>query len=112
MNHIFKKQLRILLLVFFDNLLVYNKTWEEHLKHVDVILTIMEEHSLFSKKVKCEFGLIKILYLVQVIGVEGVNEHQDKIQNIIDWPTHRTLIDLRGFFGIFLYYRNFVKGIS
>jgi hypothetical protein len=43
MNHLFNKQLRKHLLVFFDDLLLYNKTWEEHLRHVDQILSIMEE---------------------------------------------------------------------
>jgi hypothetical protein len=44
MNHVFNKQLRKHLLVFFDDLLIYNKTWEEHLWHMDQILSIMEEH--------------------------------------------------------------------
>jgi hypothetical protein len=56
MNHIFNKQLRKFLLVFFDDILIYNKTWEEHLKHVDKILTIMEEWMLFSKEENYEFG--------------------------------------------------------
>jgi hypothetical protein len=57
MNHVFNKQLRKHLLVFFDDLLIYNKTWEEHLRHVDQILSIMEEQSLYSKESKCEFGM-------------------------------------------------------
>jgi hypothetical protein len=43
MNHVFNKKLRKCLLVFFDDLLIYNKTWEEHLKHVDHILSKMED---------------------------------------------------------------------
>jgi hypothetical protein len=43
MNHVFKKQLRKHLLVFFYDFLIYSKTWEEHLRHVDQILSIMEE---------------------------------------------------------------------
>jgi hypothetical protein len=43
MNHVFNKQLRKYLLVFFDDLLIYNMTWEDHLRHVDEILGIMEE---------------------------------------------------------------------
>jgi hypothetical protein len=35
MNHVFNKQLRKHVLVFFDDLLIYSKTWEEHLQHVD-----------------------------------------------------------------------------
>jgi hypothetical protein len=65
--------------VFFNDILIYNKTWEEDMKHVDEIITIMEEWSLFSKEEKCEFGLTKILYLGHVIGVEGVKVHQDNI---------------------------------
>ena len=79
MNHIFNKQLRKLLLVLFDDILIYNRTWDEHLNHVDEILTIMEEQSLFSKEKKCEFGLKNILYLGHMIGVEGVKVHQEKI---------------------------------
>jgi hypothetical protein len=44
MNQVFNKQLRKHLLVFFDDLLIYSKTWEEHLQHMEQILTIMEDH--------------------------------------------------------------------
>jgi hypothetical protein len=94
MNHIFNKQLRRFLLVLFDDLLIYSKMWREHLGHVDEILTIMEEHSLFSKEAKCEFGLMEILYLGHIIGVEGVKVHQENIQGILDWPAPRLIIEL------------------
>jgi hypothetical protein len=42
MNHIFRDQLRKSVLVFFDDILVYNKTWQEHLRHLDEVLDIME----------------------------------------------------------------------
>ena len=56
-NHIFNKQLRKFLLVFFDDILIYSKTWKEHLKHLDEVLGIMKYESLFAKKSKCEFGM-------------------------------------------------------
>jgi hypothetical protein len=43
MNHTFKKQLQKFLLVFFDDILIYNKTWEEHLQHLDEVLGILGE---------------------------------------------------------------------
>jgi hypothetical protein len=57
MNHVFNKQLRKLLLVFFDDLLIYSKTWEEHLQHLEKILAIREGQSLYVKETKCEFGM-------------------------------------------------------
>jgi len=112
MNHIFKKQLRKFLLVFFDDLLIYIRTWEEHMRHLDEILGIMEEHSLYANASKCEFGLTEILYLGHVISAQGVQVHQEKIQAILDWPPPKSLTELRGIFGLFQYYRRFVKGFS
>ena len=72
MNHTFRAQLRKYLLVFFDDILIYNKTWEEHLKHLDEVLRILEEHSLYAKMSKCEFGMKEMLYLGHIIKAEGV----------------------------------------
>jgi hypothetical protein len=112
MNHIFNRQLRKFLLVFFDDILIYNRTWEEHLRHLDEVLSIMQSQSLYAKESKCEFGMTKILYLGHIINAQGVQVHQENIQAILDWPTPRTLTELRGFFGLCSYYRRFVKGFS
>jgi hypothetical protein len=112
MNHVFNKKLRKNLLVFFDDLLIYSRTWEQHIQHVEQILAIMEDQSLYAKESKCEFGMIEVLYLRHIIGVKGVHVHQEKIQAILDWTTPKTLIELKGFLGICCYYRRFVKGFS
>lgn len=104
MNHIFNKQLRKFLLVFFDDILIYSKTWEEHLRHIDEILGIMESQFLYAKASKCEFGMTEILYLGHMISAKGVA--------FLDWPPSQNLSDLRGFFGLCSYYRRFVKGFS
>jgi hypothetical protein len=54
----------------------------------------------------------KVLYLGHIIGAKGVHVHQEKIHSIIDWPTPKTLTELKGFLGICSYYRNFIKGFS
>ena len=41
MNNIFHKQLRKFVLVFFDDILIYNKTWKEHLHNLEEVLKIM-----------------------------------------------------------------------
>jgi uncharacterized Fe-S cluster protein YjdI len=76
---------------------------------VDQILSIMEEQSLYAKESKCEFGMTEVLYLGHA---KGVQVHQEKITTIIEWPTMKTLTELRGFLGICTYYRKFVKGFS
>ena len=66
-------------MVFFDDILIYIRTWEEHLQHLDEVLGLLEENFLFAKESKCEFGLTEILYLGHVIRANGVKVHQEKI---------------------------------
>jgi hypothetical protein len=41
MNHIFRGKLRKYLLVFFDDILIYNRMWDEHLAHLEEVLGIV-----------------------------------------------------------------------
>ena len=57
MNRIFCKHLRRFVLVFFDDILIYSKTWEEHLQLLEIVLKTLQEQSLFAKMSKCDFGM-------------------------------------------------------
>lgn len=48
-------------LVFFDDILVYNRTWEEHLQHLEEVSKILEEQQFYDKLSKCKFSLTKML---------------------------------------------------
>ena len=72
MHHTFKALLRKFLFVFFDDILIYSKTWEEHLRHLDLVLEILEEQSLNTKMFKCELGMQEMLYPGHVISTYGV----------------------------------------
>jgi hypothetical protein len=104
--------LRKYILVFFNDILIYSKTWDEHLAHLEAVLDIMKTQSLYAKESKCEFGMREILYLGHIISGQGVQVHQEKIRAIVDWPTPKNLMKLRGFFGLCNYYRWFFKGFS
>ena len=41
MNHIFRSHLRNFVLVFFDDILIYSRTWEEHLQHTETVFCIL-----------------------------------------------------------------------
>jgi len=95
MNHVFHGQLRHLVLVFFDDILIYSQTWEEQLQHLEVVLHILEEQQVYAKMSKREFRLTKLLYLGHVIGKDEVKVHQEKIRAILDWSTPRNVTELR-----------------
>jgi hypothetical protein len=49
MNHVFRPFLHHFVLVFFDDILIYSKTWTDHLTHVDQVLHLLSQHQLFLK---------------------------------------------------------------
>jgi hypothetical protein len=109
MNYIFKPFLRKLVLVFFDDILIYNKYWEEHVQLVDIVLELLEEKQLYSKPSKCAFGVQEVEYLGHIVSHEGVKVDPNKIKSMREWPIPKTLKKLKGFLGLTGYYCNFVK---
>ena len=60
MNSIFKPFLRKFVLVIFDDILIYNNSWKDHVQHVDRVLKILQEKQLYAKTSKCFFGVQEV----------------------------------------------------
>lgn len=71
MNDVFRPFLWTFVLVFFDDILVFNKTWADHLHHVSLTLAKLREYQLYAKMSKCAFGKQQVEYLGHVISNQG-----------------------------------------
>jgi hypothetical protein len=109
MNHVFCPFLCQFVLVFFDDILIYSKTWQSHLSHVDNILHLLLQHQIFLKQSKCAFGVAKVEYLGHRVGRTGVRVDPKNIEAMQAWPHPKTLKRLHGFLGLTGYYQNFMK---
>jgi hypothetical protein len=109
MNHVFHPFLRHFVLVFFDDILIYRKTWTYHLSHVDRVLHLLSQHQLFLKRSKCAFVALEVEYLGHLAGKDGIRVDPKKIEAMQYWPHPKTLKILRGFLGLTGYYRKFLK---
>ncbi|KAD7117887.1 hypothetical protein E3N88_05155 [Mikania micrantha] len=108
MNDIFRPFLRKFVLVFFDDILIYSPTWDEHLSHLRLVFQSLLNNKLVAKLSKSLFGQTTVGYLGHVISAHGVAVDPDKIACIRDWPTPKTVKDVRSFLGLSGYYRRFI----
>jgi hypothetical protein len=109
MNSIFKPFLRKILLVFFDEILIYNKSWEENVQHIDIVLQLLEEKQFYANPLNCSFVVQELEYLGHIVSHEGVKVDPNKIKSMRECPIPKTLKKLRVFLGSTRYYHKFVK---
>jgi hypothetical protein len=73
-------------------------------------LAKLQEHQLFVKRSKCEFGAQSVAYLGHVVSAEGVAMDRQKVQAVVDWPVPWSIQAVRAFLGLARYYRRFIAG--
>ena len=100
------------LLVYLDDLLVYSKTFDEHLEYLERFLQHVTETGLKLKLSKCQFLRRQVTYLGHTKSVEGVSCKAGKVEAVQNWPTPKTVTELCSFLGFANYYRRFIKGFT
>lgn len=84
MNTTFQPFLRKFILVFFNDILVYNKNMTEHIQHLDSALQVLRQHSFFEKMSKCTFATKQVQNLGHIISGAGVAIDPSKIEDILN----------------------------
>ena len=109
MNLILAPLLRKCVVVFIDDILIYSKSWEDHLLHIQEVLSILQQNNFHVKMSKCLFAKQQLSYLGHIVGEQGVTTDPSKIASIKDWPQPQNINELRSFLGMVGYYRRFVS---
>jgi hypothetical protein len=98
--------------VYLDDILIFNRMWEEHMRYIHQVLSTVWQHKLYANLEKCSFGMNMVQYLGYIVDEHGVHVDPAKIQVIRDWPAPTTLTELQIFLGLANFYQRFVLGFS
>lgn len=108
MNSILSPYLDRFVLVYLDDILIYSKTYEEHLEHLRTILQVLRDNKFYCKRSKCLFAATEVEYLGHLLTPHGVQVDPKKVEAIINWPTPTNVTQLRSFMGLLQYYDTFI----
>jgi hypothetical protein len=67
-NNVLRKYLDVFVVVYLDDILVYSKTYEEHIQHVHLILTTLRDANLRIKVEKTEFHKKEVKFLGYIVS--------------------------------------------
>jgi len=111
MNHVLRAFIDKFV-VYFDDILIYSKNLNEHLDHLRNVLSVLHSEQLYANLKKCTFCMEKIMFLGYVVTAHGIEMDEEKVKAIRDWPTPKSVSEVRSFHGLASFYRRFVKDFS
>ncbi|XP_042455224.1 uncharacterized protein LOC122039864 [Zingiber officinale] len=112
MNRVFLEYLDRFVIVFIDDILIYSRSEEEHMRHLRIVLETLRREHLYAKFSKCAFWLPSVGFLGHVVSSRGISVDPQKIEAITGWEQPKTVQEIRSFLGLVGYYRRFVEGFS
>jgi hypothetical protein len=112
MNEVLRAFIGKFVVVYFDDILIYNKSRDEHLDHLRAVFNALRDAHLFGNLEKCIFCTDRVSFLGYVVTPQGIEVDQAKIEAIKGWPVPTSLTHVRSFLGLAAFYRRFVKDFN
>jgi hypothetical protein len=112
MNDVFRPFIDDFFIVYLDDILIFSKTWDDHVKHVKQVLDVLKKEKLYLKMSKCEFGKTSLVYLGYIVGGGKLKIDPSKVEVIVNWPKPNSATEVRSFLGVVQYWRKFIANFS
>jgi hypothetical protein len=94
MNEVLRSFIGKFVVVYFDDVLIYNKSLDEHIEHLRAVFGALREARLFANLEKCPFCTDLVAFLGYVVTPQGIEVDEAKIEGIKTWPIPVTLTQL------------------
>jgi len=99
-------------LIYLDDIIVFAGSLEQHLDRLVMVFECLRTAGLKLKPGKCLLLQKSVLFLGHVVSGHGIATDPSKVKLVAEWPTPRSLRDVRAFLGLAGYYRRFVAGFA
>ena len=111
MDKIFRDEIHeAWIIIYMDDMFIFTKELIDNIRHTRRILQKLRDNDLYIKPEKCVFWQPKVEYLGMIIEENRIGMDPVKLRGIAEWPTPKTVKEVRSFLGFGNYYRKFIDG--
>jgi hypothetical protein len=108
MQEILSPFLWLFCLVYIDDIVVYSKSFEEHIDHLDQVLGSIKPAGITLSPKKCHMFYSSILLLGHKVSRLGLSTHEEKVRAILDLKPPTKVSELQTFLGMIIYFSAFI----
>jgi hypothetical protein len=105
-NDVFHPLLGKIVVIYLDDILIFSRSWEEHMQHVCQVLELLRTHKLQVKEKKSFFGQKFVQYLGFIVDMEGIRPDPTKVQALAQWPMPTSTLQLKSFMEVSIFTAN------
>jgi transposase InsO family protein len=95
-------------IAYMDDILIFSRSAEEHIKHVRQVLCRLREFHLRANRAKSHFAIKSVKFLGHLVSQHGVQLHPDNLQAIQNMQPPKTKKELERFLGLGNYFAKFI----
>ncbi|MBW0479138.1 hypothetical protein O181_018853 [Austropuccinia psidii MF-1] len=100
------------MVVYIYDIIIYSKTWEDHVQYIDKVLSKCIPINLRILLKKCNFGQQELLALGNTVSGLSLAIDENKVAAVLQTPVPRNIKEMQSFLGFVSYYRNHIKVFS
>jgi hypothetical protein len=82
MNEVLRALIGKIVVVYFDDILIYSKLMDEHMNHLRAVFNALRDARLFGNLEKCTFCTDRVSFLGYVVTPQGIGVDEMKIEAI------------------------------
>lgn len=112
MQGILSPYLWLFCLVYIDDIVVYSKSYEDHLVHLDKVLSAIIRAGITLSPKKCHFFYASILLLGHKVSRLGLSTHAEKVAAVKELVSPKKTSELYTFLGMAVYFAAFIPYFS
>ena len=98
--------------VYFDDILVHSRTWQDHLRHLALVITRLLDEGLLLQPLKCQFIRKEIHFLGHVLTSQGLKTSEHHVRAVREFKVPADVREVRQFLGLASYYRRFIQSFA